>query len=94
MVSCRPEGNAGLVGLRVRWPLSIGSDYARPIPQAGDGLDRELLCRRLRNIATPSSGEVAAAMPVFFSVRPAARIVVVLAMPTTRTLGDRLSARV
>ena len=46
MVSCRPEGDAGLVGLRVRWPLSIGSDYARPIPQAGDGLDRELLCRR------------------------------------------------
>ena len=39
----------------------------------------------VRSISTAASTEVAAVIVVFFKLRPAARIVVVLAMPTTRT---------
>jgi hypothetical protein len=60
--------------------VSTGSDQASALP--------------VRNIATASSTEVAPVIPVFHSVRPSARIVVVLAMPTTRTLGRSTSAKV
>ena len=48
----------------------------------------------VRSSSTAASTEVAAVIVVFFKLRPAARIVVVLAMPTTRTLGRSTSARV
>src|SRR6476620_5594107 len=47
----------------------------------------------VRSISTAASTEVAAVIVLFFKLRSAARIVVVLAMPTTRTLGRSTSAR-
>jgi hypothetical protein len=70
---------------RIRWATNGGSE-------SRDSANASAL--PVRSISTASSTDVAAAIVVFFNVRPAARIVVVLAMPTTRTFGRSTSARV